>query len=339
MKIGLYGAGRIGAFHAKTLSALPGVDELRIADVRIDRAREVAAQLGARAVPDPEALLSSGVDAVVITSPTPTHAPLVLAAVEAGVPAFCEKPVALSVADNRTVAAAVAASGTPVMVGFQRRCDPAYLALRDMLARGQLGRPYLVRMVTGDDAPPPADYLPASGGIFRDQSIHDFDVLRWLTGSEVVEVYADGSILTGADVFQASHDVDTAAVVLRLASGVLGTLTGSRHSGSGYDVRIEVAGSRGTGSVGVQGGPRRPDRDGVALAQSPPGGFVERFAESYRREMRHFVEVAAGRATNRCTVEDALAAMLIAEAADRSRIERRPVRVDEQAPAARTVTA
>ncbi len=203
------------------------------------------------------------------------------------------------------------ASRVAVTVGFQRRCDPAYVALRDQLRSGVLGKPYLVRMVVGDDQPPPASYLSTSGGIFRDQSVQDFDILRWLTGAEVEEVYATGSLRTGFAGFAESEDVDTASVVLRLSDGILATLTASRHSASGYDVRMEVAGSAGMAAVGVEGGPLPgPSPNTPGRARSPYAGFIERFAVAYRAELRQFIDFVAGHSGNQCTVHDALAALL-----------------------------
>jgi myo-inositol 2-dehydrogenase/D-chiro-inositol 1-dehydrogenase len=310
LRVGLLGAGRIGSFHAGTLAQLAGVASLTICDPAPGRAEALAGQLGAGVAPTPAELFAARPDAVVIASATQTHAELVRTAVTAGIATFCEKPLATGLADTRDVVRLIEGSGVPVTVGFQRRSDPEYLALRAQLRGGELGEPYLIRMVVGDDAPPPAGYLPGSGGLFRDQSVHDFDLLRWLTGREVTEVYATGANLTGYPGFAEAGDVDTAVLVLRLAGGPIATLTSSRHSASGYDVRIEVAGSRQVAAVGTAGA---------------PGGFLARFAEAYRTELHGFLALAAGTGPNPCPAPDALAALLVAEAADRSRREHRPV--------------
>lgn len=327
LRVGLLGAGRIGSFHAHTLAELPEVAGLTICDPDADRASQLAGQLGADVASTPEELLSSAPDAVVIASATQTHAELVRLAIGADIATFCEKPLATGLADTSDLVRTVERSGVPVMVGFQRRHDPAYRALRHRLRCGELGEVYLVRMVVGDDAPPPPGYLAGSGGLFRDQSVHDFDLVRWLTGEEIVEVYATGANLTGATEFAEAGDVDTGAVVLGLAGGAIATLTASRHSASGYDVRIEVAGSRQVAGVGAGGAPWEPDPDGVATAAVPPGGFLTRFAPAYRAEMRSFVGLAGGGADNPCPAREALAALLVADAATRSRQEHRPVPV------------
>lgn len=305
MRIGLLGAGRIGSFHAKSLASLA---DLSICDPVPGRAALLAQRVGASVVDD---VFAARPDAVVIASATPTHASLVRRAIDAGIPVFCEKPIAASLAETRDVVDAAEKSGVPVMVGFQRRHDPSYVALRRRLRERALGHLYLVRMVVGDDRPPPPDYLLGSGGLFRDQSVHDFDVLRWLTGQEVVEVYATGGKLTGYPGFVEPDDVDTAATVLTLDGGAIATLTSSRHSARGYDVRLEVAGSRAVESVGGAG----------------EGGFLIRFADAYTEEMRRFVALVEG-GDNPCPPREALAALLVAEAATRSRRENRPVRVE-----------
>ena len=322
LTVGLLGAGRIGSFHAATLRELPAVGALTIHDPLPGRAGELARELGATVARTPEELIRS-VDAVVIASATPTHADLLRAALDAGIPAFCEKPIAPGLAETEALVRAVEESGVPVTVGFQRRSDPAYRELRRRLRDGELGTPYLVRMVVGDDAPPPADYVAGSGGIFHDQSVHDFDVVRWLTGQEITEVCAFGANLTGAPGFADAGDIDTAATVMRLSGGTLAVLTSSRHSAGGYDVRLEIAGSSQVAAVGMEGA---PSGDAVAVAAAPGGGFVTRFAAAYRAEMRRFVELAAGHGDNPCEVRDALAALRAAAAVTVSRLENRPVK-------------
>ncbi|HEU4424158.1 MAG TPA: Gfo/Idh/MocA family oxidoreductase, partial [Pilimelia sp.] len=193
MRIGLVGAGRIGAFHAETLAESPQVDRLIVADAVPDRATAVAEKVGGDAVKQVAHLFTAGVDGVVIASPTPTHAELIRSAARAGLPVFCEKPIAPDVPGTRAVLAEVAAAGVPLHVGFQRRFDAGYATLRAAVQGGELGWLHTVRACTSDPAPPHADYIPTSGGIFRDCSVHDFDAVRWVTGREVVEVYATGA--------------------------------------------------------------------------------------------------------------------------------------------------
>src|SRR5918995_801194 len=193
MKVGLLGAGRIGALHAGLLAADPRVDEILVGDADSRRAESVAAEVGGRSGTI-EDILRSGPDAVVITTSTPAHAPLILASVEAGIPAFCEKPIALGYDDTVEVVEAVESSGAVLQIGFQRRFDAGYAQARRLVQTGALGTIYSVRLATHDPEPPPEEYIAASGGIFRDLHIHDFDALRWLTGQEVDEVYATGGV-------------------------------------------------------------------------------------------------------------------------------------------------
>ncbi len=329
MKVGLLGAGRIGRLHARLLSATPGVDELVVADAEAARAEDVAREVGATAAPSIAAALAS-VDAVVIAAATTAHAELIRASLAAGRPTFCEKPLAADLEATIAVAAEIEASGIPFQLGFQRRFDPAYREARRLVQSGELGTLYAVRLAGHDPAPPHESYIPQSGGIFRDFSIHDFDVLRWLTGDEVVEVYADGGVL-GFPVFAKYGDVDTAVATLRLSSGVLCVLTVSRHDPLGYDIRTELFGSGDSVSVGL--GPRTPMRS-VEPGVPPPAGpawpdFLHRFADAYAAEFVEFINVAQGHVPSPCTATDGVAALRVAEAATRSLHEHRPVRLEE----------
>lgn len=330
MRLGLIGVGRIGTAHAGTLRAHPDVDELLLADADAGRAGALADRLGASGVADVDDLFAARPDAVVVATPTDTHAALIGRAVAAGVPVFCEKPVAGDLAGTLRVAARVAGSATPVQIGFQRRFDAGYRAARQAVRDGRLGDLHRLHLVTADPAPPPAAYIATSGGIFRDCHIHDFDIARFLTGREVAEVYATGAN-RGAAFFRQAGDVDTAAAVLTFDDGTLATLHGSRYNGAGYDVRAELCGSAATHVVGLdEHSPLRSAEPGVRW----PGGepwpdFQHRFAAAYAAELDAFLALAAGRGENACTVSDALAALYIAEAAEVSRRQRRPVRVDE----------
>ena len=332
MRVGLIGAGRIGRLHATTLRRLPEVDSLVIADAVPDLAREVAAPLQAEAADNVDTALASGLDAVVIAAATSAHAELIHAALEAKLPVFCEKPVAPDVPGTREVIAHAAASGVPVQVGFQRRFDPGYQALRDAVRGGRLGWLHTLRGCTCDPTPPPARYVATSGGIFRDCAVHDFDAIRWVTGRDVVEVYATGSN-KGDGYFTELGDVDSAAVVLTLDDGTCATVTCTRYNGAGYDVRLEACGSAGSMTAGLDDRtPVTSSEPGVTWpAGTPYQGFAERFAAAYAAELAAFVELVAGRIDNPCTAEEALQALLVAEAADRSLREHRPVRIEEVA--------
>jgi myo-inositol 2-dehydrogenase / D-chiro-inositol 1-dehydrogenase len=327
MRVGVIGAGRIGAFHAAALTDLPEVDEVVVADRDRARAAHVAERVGATASDD---ILGAGVDAAVIATPTPTHAELVVTLARAGLPAFCEKPVAGSVASTLAVLKEVEAAGTALQVGFQRRFDAGYRMLRDAVRAGRLGRLHGLRAVTADRAPPHASYIASSGGIFRDCSVHDFDAIRWVTGREIVEVYATGSN-RGDAFFADAGDVDTGIAVLTLDDGTLATVYATRYNGAGYDVRLEVSGVADTLVAGLDArAPLISAEPGVGKPPKPAyDHFVDRFDAAYRAELAAFVEVAAGRMDSPCTGDDALEALLVAEAAVLSRAERRPARVEE----------
>jgi len=329
MRMALIGAGRIGRLHARLLCATPGIDELIVADAVPERAFEVAREAGAEAADSITAAIGAA-DAVVIAAATDAHADLIRAAIAAGRPTFCEKPLAKDLRDTIALAAEIEASGVPFQLGFQRRFDSAYLEARRLIETGELGTVYVVRLTGHDPAPPHESYIPASGGLFRDFSIHDFDVLRWLTGSEVEEVYADGGVI-GFPVFAKYGDVDTAVATLRLASGALAILSVTRHDPLGYDVRTEIFGSNDSISVGL--GPRTPLRS-VEPGVAPPAGpawanFLVRFEDAYAAEFAAFAAVARGEQASPCTARDGLEALRVAEAATTALKEHRIVAVSE----------
>ena len=325
MRIALLGAGRIGRLHARVLAAQTEVSEIIVADVVPGRARELAAECNGRAVESVEEALDDA-DAVVIATPTDVHATLVRAAVERGLPTFCEKPLAFDLGETADLVGRVERAGVPLQVGFQRRFDPAYREARRLVEAGELGIVYLVRLIAHDHEPPPDAYIPTSGGLFRDSSIHDFDALRWVTGQEVVEVYATGSV-RAFDAFARHGDVDTGAAILRLGDGTLGVLGQTRHDPRGYDVRMEIVGSRDSVTVGL--GPRTPIRSLEPDAATAPGAawtsFLDRFEVAYTEEVRAFVQVARGAIRSPCTAHDALEAMRISVAATQSLANGRPV--------------
>jgi myo-inositol 2-dehydrogenase/D-chiro-inositol 1-dehydrogenase len=329
MRIGLAGVGRIGAFHARTLAALGFVDDLVLFDADPAAARVLADELGVRVAPDAAALLR-GLDGLVIATPTPGHAPLLRQGVAAGVPTFCEKPVAASLAETIALADLVAASGVPVHVGFQRRFDAGYQRARRAVESGTLGFVHTIRANTNDQAPPHPSYIPTSGGIFRDCNVHDFDALRFVTGREVATVYATGAN-KGADFFGAAGDVDTGAAVLTLDDGTLALVSATRYNGAGHDVRMEVFGERGTVAVGLDHSLALDSaEDGVEFPRGPRHwSFMDRFGPAYRAELTAFAAVARGERPSPCTVRDALEAFRVAEACELSRAEHRPVALTE----------
>lgn len=329
MRIGLAGTGRIGAFHAATLAAQHGVEELVVTDAAPGAAERLAAERGCAVARDLDDLLA-GVDGLVITASTTSHAAILRRAVAAGVPTFCEKPVALTVAETCEVAARVNEAAVPVQVGFQRRFDAGYRAARDAVASGELGFVHTLRASTHDQSPPPAAYLPTSGGLFRDCSVHDIDAVRFVTGREVRSVMAAGAN-KGEPSFSEAGDVDTAAAVLTLDDGTLVSLTATRYNGGGHDVRLEVHGSRGTVGVGYDHSlALRSTEADVDYPRGPQHwSYMERFLPAYRAELAHFAAVVAGTRPSPCTVTDALAAFRAAEACEVSRLEGRVVGLDE----------
>jgi myo-inositol 2-dehydrogenase/D-chiro-inositol 1-dehydrogenase len=331
MRVGLIGVGRMGRTHAATLSSIDEVDRVLITDVDLARAEEVSAPVGAETLATTEEVLGS-VDAVVIAAASSAHAELIHACADAGLPTFCEKPITLDLETTAKVVEHVRRAGIQLQMGFQRRFDAGFTSARDLVADGSIGTLYVVRMAGHDPEPPHEEYIPASGGIFRDFSVHDFDALRFVTGHETVEVYADGAVL-GFPQFERYGDVDTAVATLRLSNGSFGILSVTRHDPLGYDIRMELLGSGDSVVVGWDS--RMPLRSVEPAAAPAPAdayeNFQQRFAEAYRDEMIAFVDVAAGRTPSPCTAEDALEAMRVAVACDLSRREHRPVGLEEVA--------
>jgi myo-inositol 2-dehydrogenase/D-chiro-inositol 1-dehydrogenase len=330
MRIGLVGVGRIGSAHAEVLRDHPEVTELIVADADQRRAAAVAERLGAGLAASVDELFAAPMDALVVATPTVSHAELILRGADAGLPVFCEKPVAVDLKQTVEVVGRVAQAGTEVQIGFQRRFDAGYRAARDAVVTGAIGTVHRLHLITADPAPPAPEYIPTSGGIFRDCHIHDFDIALWLLGQPVVEVYATGAN-RGATWFAEAGDVDTSVALLTFADGTLATVQGSRYNGGGYDVRAELAGTRDTYVVGLDD--RSPLRSAEPGVVWPAGeawpDFWQRFRPAYRAEMDAFLALVAGRGENPCPPADALAALYVAEAADLSRREHRPVRVDE----------
>jgi myo-inositol 2-dehydrogenase/D-chiro-inositol 1-dehydrogenase len=350
LNVGLLGAGRIAAIHAETLASARGVGGVAIFDPVRPAADALASRMerGGRGpavrVAGSVAELLEVADAVVVATPSSTHGDLVGRAAAAGLPVFCEKPIALDLDSVDAVLAGVAAAGVDLQVGFQRRFDPGYLAVREAITSGAIGRLLLLRATAFDHVPPPPGYLPTSGGIHADMLVHDFDAVRWLTGREVAQVYAAGAVLTDAS-FAEHGDVDTSVVVLTLDDGTMATLSASRRDPLGYDHRLEVLGTGDSLAVGLSaraplrlvgagGATQDGDRDGGdarAGAEPAYASFADRFRDAYRAEMEAFVALALGAGPNRCGGADARAAMVVALAAGRSMAERRPVAPHEVA--------
>src|SRR6266542_461467 len=329
LALGVVGLGRIGTHHVQALLGFDHVS-VTVTDADPERTRRVADEFGVGAAETPEALLEGGVDALVIATSTPGHAPLLELAAASGVPAFCEKPVALDLPTLDRVRAAVDRAGIVVQVGFQRRFDAGYEAAREAVAAGDVGRILVMRAATHDPVPPPAEYIAASGGIFCDLHIHDFDAVRFVSGEEVTQVYADGAGLDAPWVGELD-DVDVAAAILQLSGDGLVIVSGTRRDPLGYDVRLEVFG---TGDSIVVGQDARSPIRSVELEAARPRAsayrdFWDRFEPAYRNELAAFVETVRTGAPSPCSLEEARSALAIALAAELSRGERRPVSIEE----------
>lgn len=330
MRIGLVGLGRIGVAHAATLRGLDAVETLLVADVDPTRAAALAQEPDVVAVAAEELLQPGSIDGLVVATSSAGHAEWVRRSVAAGIPTFCEKPLATTLSDTIAVADEVVASGVPVHIGFQRRLDVGFRAAREAVASGELGFVHTLRTMTSDRVPPPAEFIASSGGIFRDCAIHDADSIRFVTGREVVSAYAVGGN-KGAPHFAQSGDVDTGAAVLTLDDGTVALLSTARYNGSGQDVRMEVAGELGTIGVGYDHSlPLRSAESGADYPAGPAkADFFERLHPAFVAEMTAFAEMIAGRIPSPATVEDAVAAARVVEACTLSLHEERPVLLAE----------
>ncbi|GAA2786538.1 Gfo/Idh/MocA family protein [Saccharopolyspora taberi] len=328
MKIGVAGVGRIGSMHAANLAALDEVDRLVLFDPAPGRAAAAAESLGGRAVAVDAVDDLVAADGVLVATPTDTHPGMVRRAIAAGTPVLCEKPLAPDLAATGTLVDEIEASGVPVLVGFQRRFDPATAELHRRLRSGEAGKVYLVRAVCNDHLPPPAEFIATSGGLFRDCLIHDLDAVPWLVGEPVTEVYASGSVLVDS-AFEDVGDVDNAVVSLRFAGGAHALLSASRHDPVGYDCRLEVFAGGDTLSAGLDErtplnaveGPRPSD---------PWKSFTDRFHDAYVNEMKVFLDVIAGRAANPSPPRESLVSLRLAEACEESTRTGAPVRVETE---------
>jgi myo-inositol 2-dehydrogenase/D-chiro-inositol 1-dehydrogenase len=325
MKLGLIGAGRIGRLHAETLAMrIPDARLVAVADVHQPSAEAVATRHGA-ALLEPDALLSS-VDAVVIASSTDTHAAYIEAAAEAGRHVFCEKPVDLSLDRIDRALHAVAEAGVKLQVGFNRRFDPNFAHVQQQVTRGAVGDVHLVRITSRDPGPPPLDYVRVSGGLFLDMTIHDFDMARFLAG-EVTSVQATGAVRVDQAIGEAG-DIDTAVVVLEHANGAITTIDNSRKAVYGYDQRVEVFGSDGMVWAENNSAHRtgRADAGGLHTPR-PLDFFMDRYTESYVRELSAFVQCVRDGTEPPVTGADGRAPVVIGLAAKRSMAEGRRIEI------------
>jgi myo-inositol 2-dehydrogenase / D-chiro-inositol 1-dehydrogenase len=325
VRVAVVGAGRMGQLHARLLASANAVSRLVIADVDADQAKAVAECLGAEVAPDPMDALES-VDAAVIATPAETHAVLVKAAVGRGCPVLCEKPLAENLAAAIELANYVDGAGVLVKVGFQRRFDYGYRAARAAVAEGQLGRIYLMRLQVTEPGRPPSPKT----NLFRNTAIHDFDLVRWLSGEEVLSVYVDGAD-RDRRVFDPQFDPDTIVASLRLTGGALAAVTVTRLSPLGYDVRAELVGSRDHVAVGwsERTPVRSVERNSKLIGSKRWSSWQTRFEDAYRSEVTGFLEAVAGGADSGAGVRDAIEAHRIADAARKSLEQGLPVMLEK----------
>ncbi|HTI47303.1 MAG TPA: inositol 2-dehydrogenase [Casimicrobiaceae bacterium] len=325
IEMALFGAGRIGKIHAGNVVRQPAARLKYVVDVNAEAARSLAQTHGATVGDVDGALRDPAVKAVVIGSSTDTHADLIMRAAEAGKAIFCEKPVDLDLSRARKCADAVKRAGVTCLIGFQRRYDPTFAALKQRLDAGEIGTPEMLIQTSRDPGAPPVEYIKVSGGIFKDMLIHDFDIFRWILGDEAATVYATGSCLTDPAIERAG-DIDSTAVTIRTRKGRLAQINTTRRAAYGYDQRFEVIGAKGM----LQAGNHRPTEVTASTSDAvsrdlPEHFFLERYRVAYANEMAHFVDALANGKPVRTTIGDGVKALELADAATTSWRERRIV--------------
>ncbi|GIO60481.1 inositol 2-dehydrogenase [Paenibacillus cineris] len=331
LNIGVIGAGRIGRLHTENLFKHPQVKVKAIADLQIDHARAWANGLGIPLLTqDAEQIISDpGIDAVFICTSTNTHIDMIERSAKAGKHIFCEKPISFDVRGTRLALQAASDSGVKFQLGFNRRFDPNFRRVKEIVASGQIGDPHLIKITSRDPSPPPHDYIKVSGGLFMDMAIHDFDMARFLSGSEVDEVYVQGAVLVDPVIGELG-DVDTAVIMLRFRNGAIGVIDNSRQAAYGYDQRVEVFGS--LGQVNVQNDfPNSAEIStaGGVYRDKPKHFFLERYEAAYRLEIESFIKAILNNEDVPVSGEDGYQAELLADAARKSWLEKRPVSLSE----------
>lgn len=333
VKIGIIGAGRIGRIHADNLLRIPNVEITAVSDLLVG-SPELEAWAAERGIAiltkdSSKIILNPEIDAVFICSSTDTHVPLIKQAAQAGKHIFCEKPISMSIDQTEEALEAVRQAGVKLQIGFNRRFDHNFKRVREHVASGTIGEPHIVKITSRDPSPPPQAYIKNSGGLFMDMAIHDFDMARYLSGSEVTEVYAQGGVLVD-EVFADYGDVDTAIITLRFENGALGVIDNSRKAVYGYDQRVEVFGSKGSVSAAND----HPNTAVVSTAEGivsdkPLHFFLERYTQAYMEETQKFIESLVSSSPLQVDGNDGLQAERIALAAKLSCQLRRPVKISE----------
>ena len=317
LRFGLFGAGRIGRMHARNLASIPGVELTHVYDIDSAAAAAAAQETGASSAASPAAIFEDPqLDAVFIASSTDTHCDLLAQAVAAGKSALCEKPIHLDIERVEQCRTEIGGSNDRVQIGFNRRFDPHHMAVRAAIEGGEVGKLEKLILTSRDPGPPPLEYLKVSGGLFRDMMIHDFDLARFLSGEEPVEVSAMGSAIV-SDEIGSIGDVDTAMVIMRMESGALCHINCSRRAVYGYDQRVEAFGSNGMVIENNRTATtvERYSSDATSAREPLLNFFIERYEESYKTEVQAFVETLAKGATPTPSFEDGRRALILANAA------------------------
>jgi myo-inositol 2-dehydrogenase/D-chiro-inositol 1-dehydrogenase len=332
LRVGIIGAGRIGKIHAQNLATrIPQAEIAAIADMNLKAAQQLAGKLDVTAAYEDNRRIMAdpNIDAVAICSSTDTHADLIIEAALAGKHIFCEKPIDLSLNKVDKAIAAVNKAGVKCQIGFNQRFDPSIKRLKELIDTGKIGELQILRITSRDPAPPPVSFIKTSGGLFLDMTIHDFDMACHLSGSEVVEVYAIGSVMVDPIIGKAG-DIDTAIVTLKFASGAMGIIDNSRKAVYGYDKRVEAFGSGGMATIANNpaNATTYSNTKGV-LTDKPSYFFLERYADSYTAEMSEFVKAVLADKPTPLTAAESRKPVVIAMAAEKSRRENRPVRISE----------
>ena len=332
IRIGIIGAGRIGNIHAQNLATrIPNAEVGAIADIYLEAAEKIGAQFAIPMITKNHQVLldDASIDAVVICSATATHTQMIQDSAAAGKHIFCEKPIDFDLARIDQALQAVEEANVKLQIGFNRRFDPSFRRVRQMIADGKIGHPHILRITSRDPEPPPLDYVKGSGGIFLDMTIHDFDMARYLIGSEVTHVYTAGAVLVDPKIGELG-DLDTALITLHFENGVIGAIDNSRKAVYGYDQRVEVFGSQGLLRAGNETADRHiySNTEGVH-GPLPLYFFLERYTASYVAELQSFVDCVVNDTTPEVTGIDGRIPVLMGLAAKRSYEEKRPVRLEE----------
>jgi myo-inositol 2-dehydrogenase/D-chiro-inositol 1-dehydrogenase len=331
LNIGIIGAGRIGKLHAENIYRIPEANIKAISEIFVNNIKDWAEGLGIEMVTNDykDILNDPEINAVLICSPTDTHIQFIIEAAQAGKHIFCEKPISFDITQTKRALEVVMQEGVKLQTGFNRRFDHNFKRVRDMILQGKVGVPHIVKVTSRDPEPPPKEYIKVSGGMFIDMTIHDFDMARFLAGSDVEEVYVQGAVLVDS-VFSECNDVDTAITTLKFQNGSLGVIDNSRKAIYGYDQRVEVFGSNGNVTVKNDFSNSAELTTGEGVYQDKPKYFfLERYSEAYVEEIKVFIDCVLNGKDVPVDGNDGMQAELIAQAAQRSLIEGRPVKLEE----------